>query len=132
MFLAKFSSVSAIFVQFAALEVLKVALRPWNLEVRANLAREELVHLAMTWDRRRLGGRPIDVHGVIASFAKELTAITFHVTNQIDPLHAAGSSNVSRITEAPSRDSSDIARFASRTRATASWRFSLASSRVDP
>jgi hypothetical protein len=52
--------------------------------------------------------------GVIISFAKEFTAIAFKMTDQVDPLHAAGNTNVSRMTVAPSRDCSASARFASK------------------
>ena len=52
--------------------------------------------------------------------------------DQIDPFHAACKSRVSRMTSAPSRDCADSARFASRTIATASFRFARASSSVSP
>src|SRR5208283_5663680 len=107
-------------------------LRLRNLEIGTDLAGQEVVHFAVPWNRRRLTDRAIDAHGMIVAFSKKLAAKSFQVANQIDALHAAGSTKVSRMTAAPSKDCSDMARFAPRTSATASRRLLLASSRVLP
>src|ERR1700728_4456518 len=70
----------------------------------------------------------IDVHTMVAPLAEEFAS----VPDQIGAFHAAGRIRVSRTTSAPSSDSSDNARFASRTIATASFRFARASSGVSP
>src|SRR5208282_3810623 len=98
----------------------------------ADFSGQEVVHFAVARNRRRLTDQPIDVDGVVVALPQELAPAAFQVANQIDPFHAAGSTKVSRMTAAPSRDCSDMARFASSTSATASRRLLLASSMVLP
>jgi hypothetical protein len=69
---------------------------------------------------------------MIASLAEKLAPVLFQMPDQIDPFHAACRIRVSRMTSAPSIDCADRALFASRTIATASFRFARASSRVSP
>ena len=91
----------------------------WNAEVFADFGGEKLVDLAMTGHRRHLAFGPIDVHGVRASFTKELTAMLLEMTNEVGALHAE-SLKRSRMTEAFASACSLRARLASRTSVTAS------------
>jgi len=67
---------------------------------------------------------------VILAFAKELAPAFLEMAQQIAALHAVVSASGSRTTSAPRNDSSANSRFACSTIATASFKFSRASSSV--
>jgi len=50
-----------------------------------------------------------NVNGMAAAFPKQLTTEFFKMADKVDPLHAAVTCMVSRITDAPFRVSSDKA-----------------------
>jgi len=87
---------------------------------------------AMARHGRCLASPSIDIHRMVGSFAQELAAVRFEVTNEVAPLQAAGIRSGSRMTSLPPRLSSARRRFASRTRWTASVRFERASFSVAP
>src|SRR6185369_1153434 len=87
---------------------------------------------AVPRNRRRSPGRAVDVDRVLSAFPQELASMLFEVADQVDSFHVGGRANDSRMTSEPSMACSAKARFASRTRATASFKFSRASSRVSP
>jgi hypothetical protein len=68
---------------------------------------------------------------VRAALAKQLTAVTLEMTDELHALQAV-SLKRSRMTETCASSCSLSARFASRTSITASWRFARASSSVAP
>lgn len=107
-------------------------LRPGRLEIIADFSDEEIVYFTVPWNRGRSARLAIHVHRVVASLMQELAPVVFQMPDPIDPFHAAGRISVSRMTSAPSTDCADKARFASRTIATASFRFARAPSRVSP
>ena len=107
-------------------------LGPVNQEIVAGFSGEKIVHFPMPRNRRRPSRFAIHVHSVVAFLAQELTPVLFQMADQVHPFHSASKTRVSRMTSAPSRDCADSARFASRTIATASFRFARASSSVSP
>src|SRR5579862_6434943 len=95
--------------------------------IQADLAREEIVDLPMSGNRRRFSRCAVDEHGMFAAFPQQNASILLKMPDELEPFHAAGSSSVSRITSLPSIDSSERTRLASSTSATASTRLSRAS-----
>src|SRR5437588_10547454 len=86
----------------------------------------------MTRYRRRLVVRRVDVDAVLTPVAQQIAAVRLQVADQGLPLHGADNSKGSRVTGWPPRDFSASSRLASNTSATASRRFSRASSKVSP
>ena len=62
-------------------------LRLWNFQVLANLLRERVVNFLMARNGRGLARSAVDVHTVTAAFPQELDAVTFEVTDRVDPFH---------------------------------------------
>ena len=81
--------------------------RQWNLEIGADFRARKSFTLGGAGSTKTYGATD-DVDGVVIAFSA-FAAAALQVANQIDTLHAAGSTKVSRITTAPSRDCSDIA-----------------------
>ena len=74
----------------------------------------------------------VDVEGYRERREKQLIQMAKRMADQVAKLHAAFRSSRSRMTSTPFRFSSASRRLASRTSSIASFRFSRASSRVDP
>ena len=61
-----------------------------NAQAAADLAGQEVVDLAMSWDRRDAPLLRIEVHGMTAAFPEEAAALRFQMPNEVDAFHAAG------------------------------------------
>jgi hypothetical protein len=51
------------------------------LQVAADFAREKIIYLSVTWNRRRPLRRAIDVDRMIAALAEKLAAVTLKVSD---------------------------------------------------
>lgn len=77
-----------------------------NLQVAANLARQEFVYFLVPGKGGCFLRRPVDVNRMITALAKQLTSIFLDMTNDIAPLHSSVIASGSRITFCPLIDSS--------------------------
>lgn len=98
-------------------------------ELPTDLARCDVVDLAVARNRCALPGGGVAVHRVAGALAVEPATVLFQVLQKSPPLHRAIRS---RITSCPSRSSSASSRRISSSSLMASLRFSRASSTVRP
>ena len=75
--------------RFVRQQLADACLRLRDVEVAADLPREEVVDLAVPWHRGRLAGHRIDVDGMAAALAQEATAMRLQMPDQLDALHRA-------------------------------------------
>jgi hypothetical protein len=105
-------------------------LRFWNAEILADLSGEVLVDFGVTRNGRCPAGGT-DEDRMASTLPKQTTTALLQVADQRAPFHALTLS-VSRMTGPLPVDCWANSRLASRTIATASWRFARASSSVAP
>ncbi len=73
-------------------------LRLRDVQLPANLAREDVTDLTVTrYGRGSLGGA-VDVSGMLPAFAEELAAVRLQMPDEVFALHAADSETDSRMT----------------------------------
>jgi hypothetical protein len=96
-----------------------------------DLLRQAILDRAMPRDGRVFTAGHVAIDGVFSAFPDETTSVGFQVADEERPFHLVMCRG-SRMTERPPISCSAASRLASRINATASARFSRASSRVSP
>ena len=101
-----------------------------DLQIPANLYGQKIIDREVPRNRRRFLRGPVDIDRVPATLTQKNASVPLAMSNEVVPLHYAKKTNGSRMTSCPLMDSSDNARFASKTNSTASARLARASSIV--
>ena len=84
-----------------------------NFKVFADLSSKHFVDFSMAWNSGRLSRLSIDKHRVTSALSQEFTSMFFKKPDEINALHYAAKTSVSRITVFPTNDSSARERLAS-------------------
>src|SRR3990172_7539019 len=103
-----------------------------DIEVFANLPREFINYLGMSRHCRSFAGSNVKIYGMPRTFAQKFATVFLKMPQKSVPLHQASTKSSSFTTFFPAITCSASSLLASSTIATASLRFSRASSRVEP